>query len=261
MRRAFRSAGFTLERTAAQPAVQADAGPFGEVYDEDNLRSLHNHDFVSDPEFVRAYARGIQAAGTDYNWRWRVHIGLWAAQTAARLPGDFVECGVNRGFLSSAIMELLDWDSLGKTFYLLDTFAGIDAAILPDEERVHAEAANVVGRSGGFYVQSSELVRRNFAQWRNARIIEGSVPGTLDGIDASEIAFLHLDMNSSTPEVEALEFLWPRLVQGGIVLFDDFGYVGGAVFQHGPIARSVRGLGATIATLPTGQGLLLKPPH
>ena len=93
------------------------------VYRADGLTTVHNHDFVRDPDFARAYARGVVAAGEDYDWQWRVHIGLWAAASAARLDGDFVECGVNRGFLSSAIMELLDWDTLGKTFWLLDTFA------------------------------------------------------------------------------------------------------------------------------------------
>ncbi len=66
----------------------------------------------------------MEAAGQDYGWHWRVHVGLWAAASCASLEGDFVECGVNRGFLSSAIMEHLDWDKTGKHFYLLDTFNG-----------------------------------------------------------------------------------------------------------------------------------------
>ena len=62
-----------------------------------------------------AYARGVIAVGSDYQWHWRVHVGLWAAFSASKLDGDFVECGVNRGFLSSAIMEDLD-GSIGKDF-------------------------------------------------------------------------------------------------------------------------------------------------
>ena len=80
--RAIEAGGYKL--------VRDDAG----VYTADGLRSVHNHDFVLDPGFVRAYARGIAAAGEDYDWQWRVHIGLWAAASAARLEGDFVECGV-----------------------------------------------------------------------------------------------------------------------------------------------------------------------
>ena len=54
------------------------------LYDRDGLISIHNHDFMDDPSFQKAYTRGVLAAG-DYGWQWRVHIGLWAAQTAARI--------------------------------------------------------------------------------------------------------------------------------------------------------------------------------
>ena len=43
------------------------------IYNQDGLRSIHNHDFMSDPAFVRAYQRGVQAA-SDYHWYWRVHV-------------------------------------------------------------------------------------------------------------------------------------------------------------------------------------------
>ena len=58
------------------------------VYTADGLRTVHNHDFVRDPDFVRAYARGVAAAGEDYDWQWRVHLGLWAATSAARLESN-----------------------------------------------------------------------------------------------------------------------------------------------------------------------------
>jgi hypothetical protein len=104
------------------------------LYDQDGLRSIHNHDFMSDPAFVRAYQRGVQAA-SDLHWHWRAHVGLWAARLAARLPGDFVECGTNRGFLSSAIMTDLDWNKTGRRFYLLDTFSGLAERYVSVEEK------------------------------------------------------------------------------------------------------------------------------
>jgi hypothetical protein len=227
-----------------------------DVYTADGLRTVHNHDFVRDPAFVRAYARGVAAADEDYDWQWRVHIGLWAAMSAARLDGDFVECGVNRGFLSSAIMERLDWDTLGKTFWLLDTFAGVDETTLPPEEREHVQTRPK--RGGSRYVDGVDPVRTNFAEWKNVRIVVGSVPSTLDQIDANTVSYLHLDMNSSTPEVAALDVLWPRLTRGAVVLFDDWGYHGFEP-QHEAMSGYARDRGLPIASLPTGQGLLLKP--
>src|SRR5882724_13297901 len=89
------------------------------------LLTVHGDHFRSDPQFRAAYARGIKAsAGVDPHFEWRVHVALWAARTAAKLPGDFVECGVNAGFISSAIMQRLNWSGTGKQFYLIDTFEG-----------------------------------------------------------------------------------------------------------------------------------------
>src|SRR5260221_13370256 len=113
---------------------------------------------MQDPSFCKAYARGCQAA-SDYRWHWRVHIGLWAAFTASRYPGDFVECGVNRGFLSSAIMEFLNWDSLQRTFYLLDTFEAIDLLKVSPED---CQSLAIAGYSHAlvtwYYVQGADYL-------------------------------------------------------------------------------------------------------
>ena len=218
---------------------------------------------MRDPKFVKAYARGVEAiGGTDiYAWHWRVHIGLWAAQTASRLEGAFVECGVNFGFLSSAIMEYLDWNSLHRDFFLLDTFAGCDERFVSEEDR----AAGVLQHNdenlrGGFYAQGVDIVRANFAQCPRARIVQGSIPETLERVTPDKVAYLHLDMNCSPPEVAALRHFWDRLVPGAMILLDDY-----AFFGFGPQKRAMddfaREHGVAICAFPTGQGLIIKPPE
>lgn len=224
------------------------------IYEFDGMISIHNHDFMADQNFIRAYARGV-AAAEDYQWYWRVHIGLWAAKTASRLEGDFVECGVNRGFLSSSIMEALNWNSLNKTFYLLDTFGGLDRT--PDGASSNEATRNKKHIESGFYVTDSSSVRANFSEWKNVRIIEGTVPKTLHQIDAEKVAYAHLDMNAAAPEVAALEFLWERLVPGAIILLDDYAFYGYVEQKKAMDAAAAR-KSVAIASLPTGQGLIVK---
>ena len=79
--------------------------------------------------------------------------------------------------MSSAIMESLDWDRTGKTFYLLDTFGGLPSFESKEEferNRRHIEE--------GFYVTNIDEVKANFAQWSNIRLIQGAVPETLAAI-------------------------------------------------------------------------------
>lgn len=244
------SVGYTVSRSVPNRVA---------VYDQDGLQSIHNHDFMDDKAFVEAYQRGVEATGQDYNCHWRVHVALWAAHVASRLPGDFVECGVNKGLMSSSIMHSLNWDTQDKNFWLLDTFAGTDLSLLTSEEFAHVRERDTELIASGYYASGVDEVVANFAEWANVRIIQGSVPGTLERITASSIAYLHIDMNASTPEIAALDFLWPRLTEGAVVLLDDYAYRG-----YEPQYRAVQSFaqrrGVVVLSLPTGQGLFLKPP-
>jgi hypothetical protein len=231
------------------------------VYSNDALICFNSHAFMDDPAFQRAYQRGVRSLGGKdwYQWEWRVHVGLWAAASARKLDGDFVECGVSYGFLSSAIMEYLDWDRLDKTFYMLDTFAGLDPRFVTAGEREAGalETSEHHVRTG-MYVDSVDSVRANFAQWRNHRIIAGSVPETLEEVDAQAVAFLHIDMNCAPPEVATLRYFWPRLTPGAFVLLDDYANRGRDEQREAMDALASE-LGVMVCELPTGQGLIIKP--
>lgn len=232
-----------------------------DVYANDALVTFNDHSFLKDPDFQRAYSRGARAlGGVDwYQWQWRVHVGLWAAASASHLEGDFVECGVSYGFLSTAIMEYLDWDRLGKTFYLLDTFAGIDPRFLTEGERESgAVARSQENLRSGMYVDGVDGVRANFAQWHNQRIIVGAVPDTLDQVEAQSVAYLHIDMNCAPPEIAALRYFWPRLTPGAFVLLDDYANRGRHE-QRTAMDDLAKELGVRVCSLPTGQGLIIKP--
>jgi len=252
-----------LLRAVAEAGYRAARAIAPNAYAQDGLVCVHNHDFMRDPAFERAYARGVRALDgeSDYRWHWRIHVGLWAAASAATLDGDFVECGVNRGFLSSAIMERLNWDLLGRKFWLLDTFAGLDSRYVSDAERAAgALERNREELASGFYVAGARNVVENFAEWKNVRVIVGPVPDTLPRVTAERVAYLHLDMNCAPPEVAALEFFWPKLAPGAIVLLDDYAYFGFESQKQAMDDFATRH-GVAICSLPTGQGLLLRPPH
>ena len=107
--------------------------------------------------------------------------------------------------------------------------------------------------ASGFYTTDVDTVRRNFAEWRNVKIIVGSIPDTLSDVTSSTIAFLHLDLNCSLPEVAAAEALWDRISPGGIILLDDYAYAG---YRSQKLAmdRFAESRKVSILSLPTGQG-------
>jgi O-methyltransferase len=219
----------------------------------DGLVSVHNTDFIREPRFAEAYRVG---AGTghaygDLHIEWRVRVILWAAQQALRLPGDFVECGTNTGIYARAMLSYLDIEGSGKQFYLLDTFDGI-----PDAQMTAAESAARKDYNAAYF-DCWELVQRTFAPFSSVRLIRGAIPGTLDGIASSAIAFASIDLNVAQPEIEAITFLWDRLVPGAIVVIDDYGWPGHEV-QKEAWDRFVAERNHELLPLPTGQALLIK---
>lgn len=237
----------------------ADSGIYTPEYDYDGLRNdptiIHNHDFMREPRFVRAFEAGSEALGHDHKMFWRLHVALWAAQQAARLPGDFVECGVWRGFLSTAIVTYLDWESLGKTFFLFDTFEGLDPDLLTDAEKANASK---VEHLNTYFRDTFPFVSEHFKKFPRVRLIKGPVPSTLTEVEIGEVSFMSIDMNCVLPELAAAEFFWPKLVSGGIVVLDDYGFVSYEEQKRGFDTFAARH-GVEVLALPTGQGLIVKP--
>jgi Methyltransferase domain len=231
-------------------------------YARDGLFTMHRAPFLGEKAFRSAYDRGVQASnGLDPKMEWRTHVALWAAATALRAGGDFVECGVNAGFVSSAIMHALNWRGMTRKFYLIDTFSG---PVLSQYSPVEIERGRVdtakAALAAGAYVTDLERVRANFSEWPNAVVVQGAVPEVLEAGNAlnfGPVAFLHLDMNCALPERRALEFFWSRLSVGGVVLFDDYTYFGHDS-QTEAIDAVAGALGARVLALPTGQGVIVK---
>lgn len=175
-----------------------------------------------------------------------------------RVDGDFVECGVGKGFLASAIMDALDWRDAGRHFWLMDTFSGVDESQVSALEAGAYQAIERNRRqlSEGFYATDAQAVARNFSKWGHATVIVGPIPATLPLCKAPRIAFLHIDMNCAAPEVVALREFWPRLSRGAVVLLDDDAYAGFAP-QKLAIDALAGELGAPVLALPTGQGMIV----
>jgi len=69
-----------------------------------------------------------------------------------------------------------------------------------------------------------EDVKERFSMYPSVELIKGVVPDCLTRITTSRIAYLSIDMNSSEPELKTLEYFYDKVVPGGIIYFDDYGW-------------------------------------
>lgn len=228
-------------------------------YARDCLFTTNNDSFRDDVHFRNAYARGVAAShGVDPSNEWRLHVALWCAVNALHRPGCFVECGVNAGFTSSAIMQRLEWRGGDRHFYLIDTFAGPVVSQYSDEEISLGRLDHALrAQRKGAYVDDLTRIVENFREWPNVKIIQGVVPDVLSTLAIKQVAFLHLDMNCAYPEAAALQFFWPLMSAGGFILLDDYAYFGNDALKKA-IDDVATEIGTCVLSLPTGQGLILK---
>lgn len=229
------------------------------TYSNDLLYTFHNADFQYDPLFVESYNLGKMTDGgtllKNYDIQWRIHVMCWAAKHVMNLEGDFVDCGVHTGIFARAVVNYVSFEKSNKKYYLLDTFNGLDEKYSNAEE---IKRNTLMGYNNENIDQLYNQVKRTFADF-NVKVIKGSVPETLIEVDSNKICYLSVDMNCINPEIAALEFFWDKMVSGGMIILDDYGYANSTNDQkkaHDDFARSKN---VQILSLPTCQGLLIKP--
>jgi hypothetical protein len=220
--------------------------------------------FMSDPRFLKAYQaiRGSHIYDdydSPHTIAWRLHTLVWAAQRAVDLPGDFVECGVFKGDMSWVVTQMVDFGKLPKKFYLYDTFLGFSPKYssvddFPDN-RWFFDFANSVYKDENIY----PMVVNKFKDLPNVQIVRGVVPESFTQALPERISYLHIDLNSPAAEIAALEVLFDRVVAGGIIVFDDYGWY---QYRKQKEAEDIwfAARGYHVLELPTGQGMVVKRP-
>ena len=221
--------------------------------------------FLADPTFTAAWEQVRGAHDYDQyddaqSIAWRLNTLVWAAKAALRLPeGDFVECGVFQGDMSLVVLQASGILGSGRRLYLFDSFEGIDPGRLIDGEYSsftnYVEMANSHYRKPGLY----EGVVARFTPYPEVSVHKGFLPESLEGRTPDKIAWLHIDLNAAKPEVDTLTALFDRIVPGGLIVLDDYGWLPFKA-QRDSEDLFFAERGYTVLEMPTGQGLIVKRP-
>ena len=158
---------------------------------------------------------------------------------AEGVDGDLVECGVWKG--GSVMAAALTLDRLGdreRDLYLFDTFAGMpepgaedvsspyDGYSLHKRWRRHDKAEKEWAGIPVEAVRANVLTTGYPAD--RVRCVVGMVEETIPAEAPERIALLRLDTDWYSSTKHELEQLYPRLVDGGVLIVDDYGHWEGA---------------------------------
>jgi len=125
------------------------------------------------------------------------------------LEGVVVEVGVFQGGSAKIIREILPETPM----YLFDTFTGF-ADELDD---VDPQSYSI-----GTCEASEDFVINLMKDEKDVHIIKGKFPDTGDVLQDKQIVFAHIDVDIYNPTLKSLEFIFPKLVSGGIIMVHDY---------------------------------------
>jgi hypothetical protein len=179
---------------------------------------------------------------------------LWSmARSTCNLPGDTAECGVLDGASSYLICSARE-DSGLPDHHAFDSFEGLSPPGPEDQPRT---AVAFRWAAGDLSVPQEETVRK-LGRFSNIHYHKGWIPNRFREVAARCFSFVHIDVDLYQPTRDSLEFFYPRLVPGGVLLCDDYGYhtCPGARRAFDEFAATTPE--QSVVHLPTGQGFIVK---
>lgn len=174
-------------------------------------------------------------------------------------PGDVVECGCYRGATAYLICRVVGAeaeDFKGEGLHLFDSFQGLSA--ISDEDQLAAGVPKgKTKRSAGMFAASVEDVQQTLREYPNVSFHAGWIPATLAGAPPGPFRFVHLDLDLHDPTLVCLDYFFPRLAPGGVLVCDDDGAVRWPGVRAAVDEFCAR-TGVAPLRLSTGQAVLLK---
>ena len=171
---------------------------------------------------------------------WRTHTLCWAANNALNLKGDFVELGAYQGATVHFICDYTDLEKYNKQYFVYDVFQNPPSHAM-DEHSDHLY---------------DDVVKR-FKNYPYVNIIKGLIPDSFNRSMPDKISLLHVDLNHAESEIKALEILFERVVPGGYIILDDYGW-SNYKEQYTLEYEFFEKKNLKVLELPTGQGLVIK---
>jgi O-methyltransferase len=192
--------------------------------DDEGKKFLEIHNYVKN-NF--AFNKKIQGTTKDVmdDLLWRHWIVSYAVKHATKFAKtenyNLVECGVEWGYTAFfALKTLANNDKKINLFsmHLYDAWQDMREEELLESEYWHVNLYKNL---------DIESTKKNLTEFKENLIFhQGYIPDSLTKkpVPPDAIFYLHIDLNSAKPTEHALEFFYPRLVAGGVILFDDYGW-------------------------------------
>lgn len=141
----------------------------------------------------------------------------------AGVHGDVVECGVGKMGSFRVLASLVEKDTTNRVLWGFDSFEGFPSPSPEDESPRNPK------KGEWKFIEPEDVPKvllvlgfnENFIDKR-IKVVKGFVKDSLPQSSVGDIAFLHLDVDLYESYKMCLHYLFPKVVPGGVVLFDEY---------------------------------------
>lgn len=138
---------------------------------------------------------------------------LWSlmGQAAKLKSGDILEVGCASGGSGFVIASRARLSNCDGSVYLCDTFTGL---VKSDDQVDKLKDGDMVSDPRG--------VAALMAPFEKVNVLKGVFPEGYGDFEDKRFRFVHLDVDIYRSARDAFEWIWPRMVNGGVLVVDDY---------------------------------------
>ncbi len=169
-------------------------------------------DWWENIDFTNYLKRFQEESGMNTDRRWMLSQ---LHRLTAAIPGDTAECGVYRGAASYLICHQNSiLSGVKRRHFMFDSFQGISKPLEIDGN--HWKKGDLSA--------SIDEVEDIISEFPDAMLMKGWIPSRFYEVFDRQFSFVHIDVDLYEPTRESIEFFYPRMAIGGIILCDDYGF-------------------------------------
>ena len=184
--------------------------------------------------------------------KWRSYIiynsALLSINFANRKKFNIVECGVCDGLTVFFALKVYKSNKIDFKGYLYDSFDEMKEEYLDKKDK---------NQSGNYNYLNIEQTKKNLKMFeKDIVFFKGYIPNVFqNGDHPKEISWLHVDLNSSKTTFETMEFFYSKIINNGVMIFDDYG-----MFETTKevVDDFLKDKSGHFISYPTGQGMFIK---
>jgi predicted O-methyltransferase YrrM len=139
----------------------------------------------------------------------RLYVIEQMAKYCNNLKGDYAECGTYLGSSAFFLAKHAPQD-----VFLFDSWEGLSEPSNFDSDYWNKGDLN----------SNLDTAQENLKDFTNIQFFKGWIPTRFIEVAHRSFALVHIDVDIYQPTKDTLEFFWDRILPGGVIICDDYGF-------------------------------------